>query len=99
MHAEPVGLDAQWPSRRLSVAGAGVQEARPQYADAGTSPFADAQDQEVKALVSEMQRQIEESRAANSQVSLERDEALARNACLTQIVNKSHKQRAGGGKI
>ena len=52
MHAEPVGLDAQWPSSRLSAAGAGVQEARPQYADAGTSPFADGQDQEVKALVS-----------------------------------------------
>ncbi len=52
----------------------------------------------MKALVSEMQRQIEESRAVNSQVSLERDEALARNACLTQIVNKSHKQRAGGGR-
>ncbi len=84
VHAEPFRLDTQWSSSRSSAAGAGVQASRPQYADTGTSPFAD---QEVDALVSRLQQQMEETRAANSKISIERDEAVARNACLTQMVN------------
>ena len=79
MHAGPVGLNTQWSGNRLSATGAGFQAARPQYADIGTSPFADTQDQEVKALVSNLLWQIEGTTAANSQISMERDEAVARN--------------------
>jgi len=53
--------------------------------------------QEVDALVSHLRQQMEETRAAKSKISIERDEAVARNACLTQMVNKSRKQRAGVG--
>ncbi len=97
MHAGPLGLDSQWSSSGPSAAGTGFQAVRPQYADAGTSPFANAQDQEVKALISNLKREMEETRVANSQISLERDEAIARNECRTEIVNKLHKKRAGGG--
>jgi exopolyphosphatase/pppGpp-phosphohydrolase len=77
VHAGPVGLDSQWSSSGTSTAGAGIQAVRPQYADIGTSPFANTQDQEVTALISKLKREMEESRVANSQISLERDEAIA----------------------
>ena len=50
----------------------------------------------MKALISNLKREMEETRVANSQISLERDEAIARNECLAEIVNKVHKKRAGG---
>ena len=99
MHAGPLGLDSQWSSSGSSAAGTGFQAVRPQYADIGTSPFANAQDQEVKTLISNLKREMEETRVANSQISLERDEAIARNECLTEIVNKAHKSVLGGGEI
>ena len=98
VHAGPLGLDSQWSSSGLSAAGTGFQAARPQYADVGTSPFADTQDQEVKTLIANLKREMEETRVANSQISLERDEAIARNECLTEKVNRVHKRRAGGRK-
>ena len=76
--------------------GTGFQAVRPQYADIGTSPFANTQDQEAKALISNLEREMEETRVANSQISLEPDEAIARNECLSDIVDKVRKQRAGG---
>ncbi len=96
MHAGPVGLDPQCSISGTSTAGANIQAVRPQYADIGTSPFANTQDQEVTALISKLKRKMEETRVANSQISLERDEAIARNECLSDIVDKVRKQRAGG---
>ena len=96
MHAGPVGLDPQCSSSGTSTAVAGVQAVRPQYADIGTSPFANTQEQEVTALISKLKREMEETRVANSQIALERDEAIARNECLSDIVDKVRKQRAGG---
>jgi len=99
VHAGPLGLDSQWSSSGSSAAGTGFQAVRPQCADIGTSPFANTQDQEVKTLISNLKREMEETRVANSQISLERDEAIARNECLTEIVNKAHKSVLGGGEI
>ena len=79
VHAGPVGLDSQFSGSGTSTAGAGVQVVRPQYADMGSSPFADTQDQEVTALINKLMQEMDEARAASSQISLERDEALARN--------------------
>ena len=98
VHAGPVGLDSQYSSSGTSAAGTGIQAVRPQYADIGTSPFANTQDQEVTALISKLKLEMEESRVANSQISLERDEAIARNECPTDLVNKVHKRRAGGAE-
>ena len=95
VHAGPMGLDIQCSSSGTSTAGAGVQVVRPQYADMGTSPFANTQDSEVTALISKLMQEMDETRAASSQVSLERDEALARNECLTDYVDKVRRQRAG----
>ena len=76
MRAGPLGLDSQWSSSGSSAAGTGFQAVRPQYADAGTSPFGNTQDQEVKALINKLMQEMDEARAASSQISLERDEAL-----------------------
>ena len=95
MHTGPMGLDNQCSSSGISTAGAGVQVVRPQYADMGTSPFANTQDQEVTALINKLMQEMDEARAASSQISLERDEALARNECLTDCVDKVRRQCAG----
>ena len=95
VHAGPMGLDTQCSSSGIPTAGAGVQVVRPQYADMGTPPFADTHDQDVQALISKLMQEMDEARAASSQISLERDEALARNECLTDYVDKVRRQRAG----
>ena len=77
MHAGPIGLDSQYSSSGTSTAGAGIQAVRPQYVVIGTSPFANTQDQEVTALIAKLKQEMEETRAASSQISLERDEAIA----------------------
>ena len=45
----------------------------------GTLLFADTHDQDVQALINKLMLEMDEARAASSQIPLERDEALARN--------------------
>ena len=61
----------------------------------GTSPVAHLQDQEVSALIGKLMQEMAETRAASLQTSIERDEAIARNECLNDYVDKVRRQRAG----
>ena len=96
VHTGPMGLDIQCFSSGISAAGAGVQVVRPQSTDMGTSPHvANYQDPEVTALISKLMQEMDEARAASSQIPMERDEALARNECLNDYVDKVWRQRVG----
>ncbi len=90
-----MGLSSQCSSSGTSAAGADAQVVRPRFSDTGTSPVAHWQDHEVQALLGKLVQDMDEARAANARTSMERDEAIARNECLSDYVDQVRRQRAG----